>query len=82
MDDARFKPDIKMNEVFFEINKLLIPTQDDILRAIDIDEKQFSHADGEKIYKDRVLYIKKVINKYLDFQLNGFSEMLNGEMNL
>lgn len=66
-----------MKEILKAISDELIDTQSDILPFINIDEKYYSHKDAIKEYQDKVLYLRSTINKYLDFQLEGFEKNFN-----
>lgn len=66
-----------MKEIFKAINDELIDTQSNILPCINIDEYQFSLNMAQKIYSNKIDYLKTTINRYLDSQLISFKYFID-----
>lgn len=67
---------IKTDKIFLEINRELAGWCDNLMTCTNIDHAQFNYDDAKKIYTKTVDEIRIKVNKYLDFQLEGFDELI------
>lgn len=70
-----------MDKIFLEISRILVITQDDLMNAFNIDHNQFDYSDAEIQYNKKIADIRQRINKFLDFQLEGFNQLINLKLN-
>lgn len=66
-----------MKEILKAINNELIEIQNNILPFINIDEKYYSRKNAIEEYQNKVSQLRKMVNNYLDFQLEGFEKNIN-----
>lgn len=67
---------VKTDKIFLEINRELVGWCDNLMTCANIDHDQLDYGDAKKLYNETVNEIRVKVNKYLDFQLEGFDELI------